>query len=459
MPQVKEKRYVELIEARMSEEGNGSLTGYILRFNDLNSHGEVNLPGCSLDTQATFLRDGFITDSHDWDSVGGLIGIPTSLSEDKNGVLATFAFHSTDIAQRARTVARERIENGKSVGLSIGFSWNDDVVYLYPNQYADKLAPLLRADQRTELLQQAMGFTKIRVLPTVNLFEYSLVTVPSQPNAMATQVRSKEQIKLIRSACPLITKCMEARGEYLGDDICGYVSLDALQTLFSSLCYGALGGYYSGGILFDDDDPFELKMTQVDAAIDEFATLSKQLIRAIMQFDQANNPDTETLGEIENISLAARGLFGKDIDFSRGAKLGMRFKQHSNVVLEAMAGFRERMDSMNSFRKGAELSAENITTLETHRDSAKNVETCAKAIGDGLDAMITKVKGDSTTSTASAILTPEVRTEPVVETVPETAPVEIAVVVESEVVEVQQIEVVSARSKHLQDRLRVAGIA
>jgi hypothetical protein len=235
--------------------------------------------------------------------------------------------------------------------------------------------------------------------------------------------------------------------------------LDALQTLFSSLCYGALGGYYSGGILFDDDDPFELKMTQVDAAIDEFATLSKQLIRAIMQFDQANNPDTETLGEIENISLAARGLFGKDIDFSRGAKLGMRFKQHSNVVLEAMAGFRERMDSMNSFRKGAELSAENITTLETHRDSAKNVETCAKAIGDGLDAMITKVKGDSTTSTASAILTPEVRTEPVVETVPETAPVEIAVVVESEVVEVQQIEVVSARSKHLQDRLRVAGIA
>jgi len=459
---MREKRFFKFIEPRMSDgdNGNGQLTGYIMLFNSLNSHGEVSLPGCTAATRAQFLENGFNADSHNWDSFGGLIGYPTSIIEDARGVLATFSFHSTQAAQDARTVASERIAAGMSVGLSIGFSWNDDAYYIYPSQYKDKLAPLFNQVNRADLLQQATSqFSRVRVLPTVNLYEYSLVTVPSQPKAMATQVRSAQKIKLIRSECPLISKCMEKRGEYLGDDICGYISLDALSTLYNALMYGALGGW-SGGILFDDGDTYELKMEQVHAALQEFSILAEQIIGAIMQFDDANDPDNvDNLEASGEIALAARAMFGKDpapflqsVFQRRGAKLGMRLSDHSAIVLEAITGFKERIDSMKSFRKGAELSKENLDTLKTHRDAAK-------AVADGLSAMIEKCDDTPNVSTASADKIIDAPVLPATQPEP-TASVATEVVSEETVnqISVASADNLSAKNKHLQDRMRLAGI-
>lgn len=143
---------------KASQDGHGSFRGYASTFanwDNVRPTPERPVRGAFAPHLADFLNDGFIAVGHDWQALP--IGTPTEAYEDDIGLYLGVDFHSTPMAQAARTVTTERLDRGKSVKLSIGY----------------------------EVLQDE--FTQDgRLLKEIKLYEVSLVTVPANPLASVT---------------------------------------------------------------------------------------------------------------------------------------------------------------------------------------------------------------------------------------------------------------------------------
>jgi HK97 family phage prohead protease len=153
-----ERKVFELVDIKMSDEGNGGFSGHASMFGNVDRAGEIVAKGAFAKTIDAFVRDGFVALNHDWRSTP--IGFITSAKEDDRGLLVEIAFHGTPAAQEARRVAAERHEAGKSVALSIGYR--------------------VKADEQSD---------KGRVLKELELFEVSLVNVPANPRALVAAVK------------------------------------------------------------------------------------------------------------------------------------------------------------------------------------------------------------------------------------------------------------------------------
>jgi HK97 family phage prohead protease len=109
-------------ELKATSSGNGGFSGYASMFAIRDDGGDIVQPGAFKGTLEDFLHNGFISDGHNWDSVSsGAIGTIVDAKEDERGLWIETEYHSTDVAQAARTIAQERLARGKSVGLSIGY--------------------------------------------------------------------------------------------------------------------------------------------------------------------------------------------------------------------------------------------------------------------------------------------------------------------------------------------------
>lgn len=142
---------------------SGSVAGYGSVFGNLDSYGDVILPGAFAKTLQSFIDEGALLWGHEWG--GQPIATVKAAREDATGLWVEGEFHSTDYAQECRSIARERIERGKRMGLSIGFrtapggsEWSED--------------------------------GNFRVLKDLILYEISLVLMPANPKAMAESVKS-----------------------------------------------------------------------------------------------------------------------------------------------------------------------------------------------------------------------------------------------------------------------------
>jgi len=102
-----------------------------------------------------FVRDGFVTVSHDWSAVP--VASILEAWEDERGVLIRARFHSHPAAEAVYSYVRERTELGKSVRFSIGF-------------YVLKTHDETTDDGRT-----------VRVIDELELVEASIVNVPANP--------------------------------------------------------------------------------------------------------------------------------------------------------------------------------------------------------------------------------------------------------------------------------------
>ena len=110
-------------ELKAVESGPGGFVGYGSLFGVLDDGGDVVDSGAFTSAIDDFLHHGFIADGHNWDSVSaGAIGTIVEAKEDEHGLWLKTEYHSTPVAQAARTIAQERMARGKSVGLSIGYS-------------------------------------------------------------------------------------------------------------------------------------------------------------------------------------------------------------------------------------------------------------------------------------------------------------------------------------------------
>lgn len=144
----------------VSEEG--FLEGYASVKNEVDSYGDVVLDGAYVNL-GEFVREGFVSFGHD--HAGMPIGYVESAREDSRGLFVSMRFHGTALAREAWKVAAERMEAGRTVGLSIGY-----------------LPVKWRYEERDG--------RRVRLLEALELKEFSLVTMPAARSATATGVKS-----------------------------------------------------------------------------------------------------------------------------------------------------------------------------------------------------------------------------------------------------------------------------
>jgi hypothetical protein len=120
--------------------GSGEFSGYASIFGNVDQGGDIVVEGAFQKALPDFLRDGFISWSHDW---GNPIAMPQTAYEDDRGLFLAGRFHSTPTAQEARTITVERAKAGKRTGLSIGYGIEDFSFDKRGNRLLKVINPLL----------------------------------------------------------------------------------------------------------------------------------------------------------------------------------------------------------------------------------------------------------------------------------------------------------------------------
>ncbi len=167
----------------MAGDAPGSFSGYGSIFGNVDSYGDIVLPGAFAETLGRFLTAGFIADCHDWGDTAEAVAYPTSAREDERGLYLEAQFHSTEHAQQVRTVMAERAAAGKSIGLSIGYETRDAEIVSKDDPRVVGLVKHGDPDPET----WTGGY---RLLKAVELYEVSVVLVPANTQATAVAVKA-----------------------------------------------------------------------------------------------------------------------------------------------------------------------------------------------------------------------------------------------------------------------------
>lgn len=166
-----EHKLFEIAELKISNDGNGSISGYASTFNNwdrVRPIPERPAKGAFTPYLGDFLRNGFIALGHDWASLP--IATPDEAKEDDYGLWFNAGFHSTKVAQEARIVASERLNRGKTVATSIGYE-------------------VLADEYVHDDLTLPDGTDTGRILKAIPLYEISMVTVPANPRALLSSAK------------------------------------------------------------------------------------------------------------------------------------------------------------------------------------------------------------------------------------------------------------------------------
>lgn len=181
-----EEKILTLAEAKLDGDGPGRLSGYASVFGGIDSYGDTIVPGAYKATIPQFLKDGFIPWGHDW--AGYPVATPDKAREDGHGLWVEAVFHTDAESQRARQLVAERLDRGKSMGLSIG--------------YQAKSFDFTEIDGR-----------QVRRLTEIDLMEVSLVMVPADGAARVSAVKARR--RLSRGQIEAVITTLQA---LLGDD-------------------------------------------------------------------------------------------------------------------------------------------------------------------------------------------------------------------------------------------------
>ncbi len=171
--------------------GKAAVTG------NMDRGGDVIFPGAFKSAISGFLSAGFISDGHNWEEVADIVGYPISAKEVDGALECEAEFHSTENAQNVRQICMERIKAGKSVGLSIGFSldYNDPDARMWFENGAAMAKYIVDSSGYDESQFDMAGIKKYKgycraIFKVKELYEYSIVTIPMNPMAVTTAVKT-----------------------------------------------------------------------------------------------------------------------------------------------------------------------------------------------------------------------------------------------------------------------------
>jgi HK97 family phage prohead protease len=183
-----ERKFVDLRQLKMTDNGPGTIEGYRSVAGVVDEGGDIVVTGAFADSIPEYLSSGFSASSHSW-SFEDSIGFPVEAREDDHGFFVKSQFHSTPAAQTSRTIAKERMAAGKTVGFSFGYK-ADDFQFIEQKDFKDQLPLFIKPDRLEENLKKAQKFSRIRILKKVSVIEDSLVTSPMNKLATATSAKS-----------------------------------------------------------------------------------------------------------------------------------------------------------------------------------------------------------------------------------------------------------------------------
>lgn len=285
----------------------GELQGYGAWFNNVDDGGDVIEPGFFADVIPDFLTEGFVAWGHDWDDP---CAMPTAAREDAVGLALNGIFHSDAQSQRYRTIAKERLDRGLSMGLSIGY----EIAPGGAKRAADGTRHLLKASR---------------------LFEVSLVMVPMNREATVTAVKTarKAAADNVDTASWMLRECLQL-----------------IQAEAADL---------------EPDDP--------DVAEDQQDLTTLGLIRdLITQYIAATAAEVGTPDDLTDVAEeeAARAAAWSDWGWGymgRTAPLA----EHADRVALAVKGLRTRVKQLSRLRtkEGRVLSSANVERMQGHIDT------------------------------------------------------------------------------------------
>lgn len=180
----KHRKWLPMHQVKSLDEGNGGITGYASQFNHIDSYQDRVLPGAFQKTIPEFLQKGFIAWEHRWEDPP--IATVVMANEDRVGLHVETEYHSTPAAQSARVTTAERIERGKSVGLSIGYVAEEF-------RFVDEDGNPLSDDEFSPSLAFFGLLPKgvVRELMQIKLYEFSHVMVPADAYAGVDAAKSQ----------------------------------------------------------------------------------------------------------------------------------------------------------------------------------------------------------------------------------------------------------------------------
>jgi uncharacterized protein len=244
-------------------DGAGGFSGYANPFGQLDSVGDITMPGAFTSAIPGFLTDGFIPLDHAW-GIATTAGFPRTATEDDYGLFIEVAFHSTALAQDARTIVFERLDAGLTVKLSIGFTIADfeyvsgaDAVQYLINPTADEIAA-------------CVARARVRLIKAVDtLYEVSLVSVPAAAGSDVIGVKNSDGSS---------SQSTESKGVHLGDNVEESLSIRAVEMLHERLMWRVL---YD--MLYDaGDTPVQARLDIIDEAMTEMKEAVMRIIGALL---------------------------------------------------------------------------------------------------------------------------------------------------------------------------------
>lgn len=337
----KQTKFINLADFKATGEGAGGWEGYLSKFGELDDGGDIVAAGAYTDTLDAFLTRGFNAESHDW-TFSKMIGYPVSAKEDEVGLYVKSAYHSTPDAQLVRTKAQERIAAGKGVYMSIGYEPAAPPVFILPKDYAAEIPQYSTPDMVQQNLAKAASFPRVRVLPKVELYEGSIVSVPMLRSAEVTSIKSAG----IKGAFEVELAEQSSTPWYLWQVFCS--------------------------VLYDieqQDEAAEAMMLPFDfagavnEAVQEFAArLSASIIAADVAEDQAEAGGAQDSGDMGDMAFMGRAGGQR----KRGSLVyGQSFSAGARAVVDAAARTTEWAEKRFAMRtkEGRVFSSANMTEL------------------------------------------------------------------------------------------------
>jgi len=163
----------------------GEFEGYAAGILNIDSTGDMILPGAFSADLPRFLAEGVICWQHDWMTP---IGVPLDAREDSYGLWSKCRISKTQQGQDAMTLIRDGVVKKLSIGYRVeDYDYVDRAglsAYLNGSGCStQKCGEILKAYDEQEL-------DGVYLLKKLKLYEYSPVTVPANNNAIITGAKS-----------------------------------------------------------------------------------------------------------------------------------------------------------------------------------------------------------------------------------------------------------------------------
>lgn len=162
----------------------GEFSGYAAGIHNIDSVGDMILPGAFEKDIPRFLAEGAVCWNHDWMTP---IGKPTSAKEDQYGLFVKAQISNTTAGSDIMTLIRDGVIKKMSIGYTVrDYEWVDRMglsTYLAENVDPQKGASILQQYDEAELSQ-------LFLLKQIKLYEFSPVTFPANNNANITGAKN-----------------------------------------------------------------------------------------------------------------------------------------------------------------------------------------------------------------------------------------------------------------------------